>query len=484
MAEDLEVIKKAKGKSFSVNSSGFNLNSFKEITQLTTKEDVGLEIMTWGLGNYFPQSFKNVIDQSATAKPAVSRTAKFFKGGPFVGEDIIINTYGLTLRDIVDKCADDLALFDGFAINTNWNYYGQVTGIIPLRVEQLRFNIFDELNFSSKIGYHRNFGGNDPVEKAIKSSVTKAEIKFINVWNPKYALDQIDKLENGLSDYNGQILYYSGAGSSTYPIPPLQSSINYVLSDVENSILVRKETSTGFISNYILKTMLDYEDPNLITFENSIAEMQGARGVGKILTIAGLTEEEMGQTMLEEIGGGNNSAIIDSAQKTYDLDKKVINGAYLIPPILSGTDVPTGFSTEALKDAYNVFNAITEQGRDRIEKEINKILAVGDFEVKSIKLTKLKLDFSEEGEETNEEIDSDKTMVADNSTLTNLTGRQMQNISRIVRKFNKDELSYDQASTLLKGGFGFDDEAVDTWLITEEEEIEESAAEGEPQIKL
>ena len=146
MAEDLEVIKKAKGKSFSVNSSGFNLNSFKEITQLTTKEDVGLEIMTWGLGNYFPQSFKNVIDQSATAKPAVSRTAKFFKGGPFVGEDIIINTYGLTLRDIVDKCADDLALFDGFAINTNWNYYGQVTGIIPLRVEQLRFNIFKLLS--------------------------------------------------------------------------------------------------------------------------------------------------------------------------------------------------------------------------------------------------------------------------------------------------------------------------------------------------
>ena len=482
MSDELEVIKNKGKHSYSNNSAAFSLNRFKEITQLTTKEDVGLDIMTWGDGNYFPQSFKNVIEQSPNAKPAVSRTAKFYKGGDFVGEDLIINPYGLTLRDVVDKCAEDLALFDAFAINTSFNLLGEVSGIMPMRVETLRFNRFDELNYASKIGYHVNFGNNDVVERVIKKSVTKEEIKFINIWNPKYAIDQIGKLDNGVQDYDGQVLYYSGSGPSTYPIPPLQSAINYVLSDVENSILVRKETSTGFISNYILKSMLNHDDPNLVAFENSLADMQGARGVGKIMTISGMTEEEMKSTMLEEIGGGNNSAIIESAQKTFDLDRQVITGAYLIPPILSGADVSTGFSTEALKDAYNVFNAITEQGRNRIQKEINKILKEGSWDIKSIELTKLKLEFDGDGE--GEAIEAEESMVADNTTLTNLSGRQLQGIQRIVRKYNKGELTEGQASQLLKQGFGFDDNAVDEWLVSPEEEAEEEAKDGNPKTKI
>tara|TARA_R110002124_G_scaffold24634_2_gene90012 strand:- start:521 stop:1939 length:1419 start_codon:yes stop_codon:yes gene_type:complete len=468
-------------KSYNDNASQFKIDGFQELTQIVTKEDVGLKIMRWGTENYFPQTLKNIVEQSANAKPAVSRTAKFYKGGSFIGEDIVINTYGLTLRDVVDKCADDLSLFDAFAVGSNFNILGEASDMIPMRVETLRFNQFDELNYASKIGYHKNFGRNDVVEQAIIKPVTYADIKFINIWNPKYALDQIEKLEGGLQEYNGQILYYSGAGPSTYPIPPLQSAINYVLSDVENSILVRKETSTGFISSYLLKTTLNYDDPNLMALENSISSMQGARGMGKLMTISGMSEDEMGKDLLEEIGSGNTTAIIDSAQKTFDLDRQVITGVYLIPPILSGADVSTGFSTEALKDAYNVFNAITQQGRDRIQKEINKILKAGDFGIDSIELTSLELDFDKKEEGI---IEGEDTIVADNTTLTNMTGRQLQGIQRIVRKYNKNEITEAQASSLLKGGFGFDDETIGEWLISPEEAAEEAAQEGEPTIKI
>ena len=469
--------------SYSVNnnSTNFTLDNFKENTQIVTKEDVTLKIMRWGSDNYFPQTFKNIVEQSPNAKPAVSRTANFYKGGSFEGEDLVINTYGLTLRDIVDKAADDLALFDAFAINCNFNMEGIPTDMIPMRIETLRFNQFDELNYASKIGYHRNFGDNDVTERNIENSVTHSDIKFINIWNPKYALDQIEKLENGVAGYDGQILYYSGAGSSTYPIPRLQSSINYVLSDVENSILIRKETSTGFISSYILKSTLNYDDPNLVALENGIASMQGARGTGKIMTLSGLSEDEVSNDLLEEIGGGNTSAIIDSATKTFELDRQVITGAYLIPPILSGADVATGFSTQALEDAYNVFNALTEAGRSRIQKEINKILKAGNFGVDSIELKALELNFDVKEED---ETMQGEGVNAENQTLTNLSGRQMQGIQRIVRKYNKGELTEAQATDLLKGGFGFDDEAIDNWLVSPEEEAEEAASDGEPKIKI
>lgn len=56
-----------------------------------------------------------------------------------------------------------------------------------------------------------------------------------------------------------------------------------------------------------------------------------------------------------------------------------------------------------------------------------------------------------------------------NDSLKNLTGRQLQGIQRIVRKFNKEDLTFDQAKQLLKNGFGFTDADVDAWLITPEE---------------
>ena len=56
-----------------------------------------------------------------------------------------------------------------------------------------------------------------------------------------------------------------------------------------------------------------------------------------------------------------------------------------------------------------------------------------------------------------------------NEAFTNLTGRQLQGIQRIVRKFHKGEMTEAQASLLLQSGFGMTDEQAKVWLITEEE---------------
>jgi len=51
-----------------------------------------------------------------------------------------------------------------------------------------------------------------------------------------------------------------------------------------------------------------------------------------------------------------------------------------------------------------------------------------------------------------------------NSVLTNLTGRQHQQINRIVRQYTQGKLSKDQASHMLKSGFGFSDEDISMYL--------------------
>lgn len=376
----------------------FKIQTHKEVTQVTTIEDVTLGIMKWGQNNSFPQTLINLIRQSPCASPAVSRTAKFYKGSGFEGENQIVSPQGITLKKVVSIMAEDYATFEAFALHANYNIKGEVTTITPLRIAELRFNEFDELNFASKIGYFYNFGMNSEIQKRIAANVTKSKIKWINRFNPEAVNDQIDELKNGIKDYQGQVLYHSESGHSSYPIPPLQAAINYVLSDIENSILVRKGTSTGFVNSYLLKTTMDPEDPNLIALEQSIEDVQGARGTGGVVTMSGLSVEEVSATVLEEIGGGkgSTSSQIDNCTKSFELNQKVINGTYLIPPILSGADQKTGFSSADLTDAYFVFNATTQGGRDTIEAELNKLLGISVFPIKAISINKLTLDIDEE----------------------------------------------------------------------------------------
>ena len=454
----------------------FYLQAHKEVAQIFTQEDSSLGIMRWGYTNQYPQSLINLIQQSPSAQPTVKRTSKFYQGAGFDGENEIVSTRGLTLKNVAAIMADDFSIWEAFAIHCNYNLEGKVTSINPLRIEDLRFNRFDELNYASKVGYHYNYGMNSEIHKQINKSVTADDIKWFNRFNPEVALAQINNTKDGISNYLGQVLYHSEAGHSSYPISPLQSSVNYLLSDVENSILVRKETSTGFINSYILKTTLDNEDPNLIAMENSILETQGARGMGKIIVMAGLDPETVNSTLLEEIGGGNSKAIIESAQLTYELDHRVLTGAYQIPPALAGIDNSTGFSGEDIKEAYFVFNAITQSGRDQIEASLNRILDNSIFKTRDVKIKKLSLD-EEELLEMGEDIDGvpggEQTLTQEpvaevNEVLANMTGKQLQSLQRVVRKFNKEEINKAQASQLL-AGFGLTEDQINVWLDIEPE---------------
>lgn len=380
---------------------GFEIQEYRECTQIETRQDTALGIMRWGTNNSFPQTFKNLIEQSPVAKPAVSLVTKFLKGQSFYGEDQIVSPTGMTLGDLIGILADDYAFFGAYCIHSNFNLNSRVTSMDPLRITDLRFNEFDEINTASKLGYHPNFGFNAVVRKTIAQTVTRGKIKWIDKFNPEAVLAQIENTKGGISNYKGQVLYHSEAGSNSYPLPTLQAQINFVLADIENSILMRKETSTGFINSYLLKTMMASNDPNLIALERAIVAAQGARGSGKIITLSGLSPEEVQNLLLEEIGqGGQGSqAIVESCTKAYELCHKVINGSYLIPPILSGAKQETGFSQADLEEAYVVFNSITEPGRLSIEKGVNRLLAQSDFDIREIKLEQLTLNKKEVLEE-------------------------------------------------------------------------------------
>ena len=58
-----------------------------------------------------------------------------------------------------------------------------------------------------------------------------------------------------------------------------------------------------------------------------------------------------------------------------------------------------------------------------------------------------------------------------NDSIKNLTGRQYQNVMRIVRQFGNGKLTKGQATLMLKNGFGFTDEDVNTFLGVDDDPL-------------
>ena len=62
------------------------------------------------------------------------------------------------------------------------------------------------------------------------------------------------------------------------------------------------------------------------------------------------------------------------------------------------------------------------------------------------------------------QLPSGEVPIQANDSIKNLTGRQYQNVMRIVRQFGNGKLTKEQASLMLKNGFGFTDSDVNTFL--------------------
>ena len=69
-----------------------------------------------------------------------------------------------------------------------------------------------------------------------------------------------------------------------------------------------------------------------------------------------------------------------------------------------------------------------------------------------------------------------------NDTMRNMSGKQLQALQRVVRKYNKGDLNEAQARMML-AGFGMSEEEIDVWLSVDVEEPVEEIQEQTPAVE-
>jgi hypothetical protein len=442
----------------------------------------------FGKNNDYPNYLLSLYNESPKHGAIVKSKCTYIYGKGFEVAGTA-NSRGETWNQIVKKCIKDDELYRGYYMQVIWNRIGQIAEVYHIDFAKVRVN--KDLSL-----YYVKNDWSDFKEKPREYPAFNMNEKF------------------------GSQIYFNreyNPLSEVYPLPSYYQGLNYIESDIKVSRHILANANQGFVGSTLIN--LNNGDP---VNEEHKGEVE--RGLlkkftgdeGKRLVIMFNKSKDnaaeivnLGNTMLTKEDFTNINNLITN---------EIMICHQVVSPTLFGVKVEGQLgSRNEIREAYEVFNNVYVQER---QSEYNDVFTqfrnlkgeLGEFYLQPVE--PLKFEFSEAimaanltqneirelmgreplnaGQVTSdgavavaEEIPVQNVEVKSNDALRNLTGRQYQNVMRIVRQFGNGKLSKAQASLMLKNGFGFTDSDIDTFLgiddnpLTEDEVQKFSLTEDE-----
>ena len=294
-----------------------------------------------------------------------------------------------------------------------------------------------------------------------------------------------------------QIFYYKeyNPSSDVYPYPSYFQALNMIESDIEVSRHILGNAKQGFSGSKLIQ--LNNGDPLQEEHKGEVErqllkKFTGHDGKRVVITFNKSKEHsaeilDLGQSMLTKEDFTNVNNLIQ---------QEIFAGHQITSPILFGIKESGQLGgRNEIRESYEIFNNTYINNRQLILEAIftkfrNLKGEQGEFKIQPIE--PLKFEFGEaiisanltqneireilgrEPLEANQVTSDGAQAVTDtnqleapaqmNEAIRNLSGRQYQNVMRIVRQFGNGKLTKEQASLMLKNGFNFTDDDVNTFL--------------------
>lgn len=440
------------------------------------KEVPNKDWVLFGEDNKYPDQLLYLFNKSSKHNAIINGKVNYIFGKGLQiendpnGEALLksCNRFGESLNDISNKAVIDIELFGGFYLEIIWAKGGGISDIIHKPFEKMRVGK-DNATF-----YYKNDWNIYNREKPVEYPAFNPQIRT-----------------------GSQIFFYKEyrPGVQYYPLPGYMGSLNYIECDVE-------------ISKYHLSAISNGMFPSkMIVFHNGEPTEEGKAKIEKGFKDKFAGAENAGRFMLIYGTDADKDPTIQDLSAT-DLDKQFIilnetvqqeifSGHGITSPSLFGvmTAGKLGESNQ-LQEAYDIFkNTYAEVKQGRFEDAINYITkfagVVSEYKLMPVDpigfklseagilqvapkgwiLEKLGIDPTLYGEVLPTAVSEAGATMGVNENLKNLTGKQMQGLMRIARKFNKGELTLEQALLMMSSSFGLSDDESKIMLgVTEEPE--------------
>lgn len=442
---------------------------FDQAQQPRFEEKKGKNYVEFGAKNNYPNYLIELFGESPKHGAIVKGKVNYIFGKGFEGVEQKANTQGETWNQIMKRAILDDELQGGYYLQIIYNALGKIKDVFHIEFQKVRAskdlstfyvkNDWTASDFKEKAREYPAFNLNDP---------TGTQILFVKQYNPK---------------------------SDVYPLPSYFQGLNYIESDIQVSRHILGNAKHNFVAT------------KLINFNNGLPQEEEQQEVetdlkrkfanhdGDRVVIAFNPSKE---NAVDIVNLGETSLTKEDFTNVNNLIQQEIFSCHQVTsPMLFGikTEGQLGGRSE-IRDAYQIFqNTYVNERQQEHEQVFTKLMNLAGIEgeFKIVPVEPLNFEFSEavmSANMTRDEIreklglqssvvDASGTPVTQpiqaNATLTNLSGRQHQNVMRIVRQFGSGKINKAQAALMLKSGFGFTDADVDTFLGIDDDPATEQA---------
>ena len=438
--------------------------NFAEAKQPEYRERRGHGYIEFGEKNDYPNYLLSLYNKSAKHNAIVRGKVNYITGNGWatkqedpLAQEFIDNPNPYeTLTDLTRKVSIDIEVFGGAYLEIIWS---KLNGTIA------------EMNH---IDYTK-----------IRSNKDNTQFWYKQDWNNRKEKEEIIAAYNLDNRQGKQILYIKEyrPGLDTYALPSYIGALNYIESDVEVSRHVLGNAQTGFSASKLITLPNGEPSPDeKRNIERRFTDrFSGSDGKKFILSFV----TDINKKPAVEDLGASDLTKEDFNQVDNMIQQNIFAGHQITTPSLFGILVEGSLGTRSeIRDGYEVFkNTYVNDKQQFLESVFNQLAYINgvtqELYIKPVE--PISFEFSEAVIAANapkewilEKIGIDPsqyqttipepTQAMVNENLKGMKGREWQNFQRIIRKYNKGEITREQAIQMLKQGYALDDEAINTWL--------------------
>lgn len=418
------------------------------------KEVKSKEWILFGEDNKFPDHLLYLYNKSSNHNAIVNGKATYIIGKGFAGNPVV-NRKNQKFNFEFKKFVIDVELFGGGYFEVIWKMGG------GMEISHTPFNLWRKHKDGTGFWYKKDW----------KSY--KQDPLFV----PNF--DDTNKTGRQIFSYNEY-----RPGCDHYPLPGYFGSLNDIETDVEISKYNLSVIKNGMFSS------------KMIVFGNGVPTAETKRDIEKDFKKKFAGSDNAGNFMLVFSKQGEAPPqVLDLS--TTDLDKlfdqlnkttqaEIFSGHQVTSPMLFGIMEPGKLGgRNELQDAYEIFKNTYINDKQQAIEEVAMVFAPY-FSLQNLKLEPVEpisnslnpVDFKEllpkswvfeklgiSEDEYPEDISMTPTGPV-NENVKNLTGRQHQQVLRIIRQVSQGKLKREQAVTLLKTSLALGDEEINSLLQT------------------
>jgi hypothetical protein len=450
--------------------------------------------ITYGFANEYPYYLLDNYRRSSKHNAIVNGKVNYIMGGGWqAGDDLTVEQQarfikffdGMSstedLNDITEKLVLDLELFNGFAVAVTWSKLGTIAKMEHVPFEKIRVDK-EEKMFQVADWY------NDDMMQLFPKV---GDIEKIPAFDPENRLGK-------------QLFYYRvyAAGVKHYPLPEYIGGNAWIEADVQVANFHNNNLRNNFWGGY------------LINFNNGIPTAEEQGDIERQIKRKFSGTDNAGRFVVTFNDDASKAPTLEpltpsDMDKQFEILNKAIQQEIFIAhrvtnPSLFGvkTEGQLGGRTE-LVEAYELFKATYVNDRVRkVERMINYLGSFNGVEgMELIPVEPITERLSEQAllqimtqDELREkaglqplekpadvvgpnpqpdEQPQSVEQLASNDNIKKLSGREYQNLMRIVRQYMQDKITLEMARTMLSAGFGLSAQEIDTMLGVQSQEFSE-----------